>query len=75
MSTTEQHRRLVWKGTTAELTPKPRENGGRIYIADRLLGWIIPVSVLLVWELLARLGMLPPNWLPAPTIVAETIYQ
>jgi sulfonate transport system permease protein len=75
MSTTEQNRGLVWKGATAELTSKPRENGGRIYIPDRLLGWIIPASVLLVWELLARLGMLPPNWLPAPTIVAETIYQ
>jgi sulfonate transport system permease protein len=75
MSTAEQNRRLVWKGATAESTPKPRENSGRIYILDRLLGWIIPVSVLLVWELLARLGMLPPNWLPAPTIVAETICQ
>jgi sulfonate transport system permease protein len=28
-----------------------------------------------VWELLARLGMLPPNWLPAPTVVGKTIYQ
>jgi sulfonate transport system permease protein len=75
MSTAEQNRRLVWKGATPELTAKPRDNSGGIYIPDRLLGWIIPVSVLLVWELLARLGMLPPNWLPAPTIVAETIYQ
>lgn len=75
MSTAEQNRRLVWKGATAELTATRRDNRGRIYIPDRLLGWIIPVSVLLVWELLARLGMLPRNWLPAPTIVAETIYQ
>ncbi|MGA8442942.1 MAG: ABC transporter permease [Candidatus Sulfotelmatobacter sp.] len=75
MSTAEQNRRLVWKGATAELTATGRDNRGRIYIPDRLLGWIIPVSVLLVWELLARLGMLPRNWLPAPTIVAETIYQ
>jgi sulfonate transport system permease protein len=75
MSTAEQNRRLAWKGATAELTPKPPDNIGRIHIPDRLLGWIIPVSVLLVWELLARLGMLPPNWLPAPTLVGETIYQ
>ena len=75
MSTAEQNRRLVWKGAPAELTAKPRDNRGRIYIPERLLGWIIPVSVLLVWELLARLGTLPPNWLPAPTVVAATIYQ
>jgi len=75
MSTAEQNRRLVWKRATAGLTPKPPDNIGRIYIPDRLLGWIIPVTVLLVWELLARLGVLPANWLPAPTVVGETIYQ
>jgi len=75
MSTAEQNRRLVWKGATGELTAKPPDSSKRIYIPDRLLGWIIPVSVLLVWELLARLGLLPPNWLPAPTVVGKTIYQ
>jgi sulfonate transport system permease protein len=75
VSTAEQNRRLVWKGASAELTAKPADNIGRIYIPDHILSWIIPVSVLLVWELLARLGMLPPNWLPAPTVVGETIYQ
>src|SRR5579863_4440110 len=75
MSTAEQNPRLVWKGATAESTSKPADNIGGIYIPERLLGWIIPVSVLLVWELLARLGMLPPNWLPAPTVVGQTIYQ
>jgi sulfonate transport system permease protein len=75
MSAAEQNRRLVWKGATAQSTPKPLDIIGRIYIPDRVLGWIIPVTVLLVWELLARLGMLPPNWLPAPTVVGKTIYQ
>jgi sulfonate transport system permease protein len=77
MSTAEQNRRLVWKetGATAGLTPKQTDNSKRVYISDRLLGWIIPVSVLVVWELLARMGMLPPNWLPAPTVVGKTIYQ
>ncbi len=75
MSTAEQNRRLVRKGSTAELTAKAPKNIGRIHIPDRLLGWIIPVSVLLVWQLLARLGVLPANWLPAPTIVGQTIYQ
>ena len=75
MSTAEQNRRLEWKDAAAELTKKPPNNRGQIHIPDRLLGWIIPVSVLLVWELFARLGILPPNWLPAPTVVGKTIYH
>src|SRR6202050_223648 len=75
MSTAQQNRRLEWKDAPGGSTPKPPDNIGRIYLPDRLLGWIIPLSVLLVWELLARRGMLPPNWLPAPTVVGKTIYQ
>src|ERR1700677_4291721 len=75
MSTAEQNRRLAWKGSPAELTTKPPNKIKRTYIPDRVLGWIIPVSVVLLWELLARLGMLPPNWLPAPTVVGKAIYQ
>jgi sulfonate transport system permease protein len=75
MSTAEHNRRLEWKDAIAELTTKPPDDVRRIYIPDRLLGWIIPVGALLVWELFARLGMLPPNWLPAPTVVGKTIYQ
>jgi len=65
----------MWKGAATESTAKPSGNTGRIYIPDRILDWIIPVSVLLAWEFLARLGMLPPNWLPAPTVVGQTTYQ
>jgi len=65
----------MWKGATAETTAKPPDKIGPVLIPDQFLGWIIPVSVLLVWELFARLGMLPPNWLPAPTVVGRTIYQ
>jgi len=75
MSPAEQDRRLAWKGAAAESNAMPQGNIGRIHIPDRLLGWIIPVSVLLAWELLARMGVLPPNWLPAPTVVGKTIYQ
>ena len=75
MRTAEQDRRLIWKGATTASTAKPSGNTGRIYIPDRILGWIIPVSVLLAWELLARLRILPSNWLPAPTVVGQTTYQ
>ena len=85
MSTAEQNRRLVWKRVT-ESPAKPTSPSGRsaggsisslrsIRVPDQLLGWIIPVSTLVLWELLARAGVLPPNWLPAPTVIARTIYE
>jgi sulfonate transport system permease protein len=77
VSTAEQNRRLVWKSVPEESTAKPPSNNDvpRVSFPDGLLGWIIPVSVLVVWEILARAGMLPPNWLPAPTVVGQTISQ
>jgi sulfonate transport system permease protein len=75
MSTAEQNRSVIWNSSTPESTAKPSGNIGRIPIPAWLLGWIIPVSVLLVWELLARRGVLPPNWLPAPTAIGQTVYQ
>ena len=42
-------------------------------IPDRALGWIVPVSGLLLWEFLARIGVLPPNGMPAPSVIASTI--
>jgi len=36
------------------------------------LPWIAPLTILLIWELFARLGGLSPNILPAPTKVAAT---
>jgi sulfonate transport system permease protein len=76
MSTAQQNR-LAWKISSApgaeSHTSKKRSR--RIQVPDRLLGWIIPLGVLLAWEILAREGMLPPNWLPAPTVIAPTIYE
>ena len=74
MSTAEQNRTALWK-STPESTAEPLSNGRRGWIPDWFVGWIIPVSVILAWELLARLGALPVNWLPAPTVVCNTIYQ
>jgi sulfonate transport system permease protein len=75
MNTADQDRGLVWKDASAELMAKPPSNIRRIYISDHILNWIIPVAVLLMWEVLARRGVLPPNWLPAPTVVGETLYR
>lgn len=76
MSTAEQNHRLPWKAAAAP-APKSRVRmkKWRFHLSDRLLGWIIPLGILVVWEILARLAVLPPNWLPAPTVIARTIYE
>ncbi|NML65941.1 ABC transporter permease [Hymenobacter sp. RP-2-7] len=39
------------------------------------LGAVLPVALLALWEVLARLGVLPPNLLPAPSRVLTTIAE
>ncbi|HEY9762525.1 MAG TPA: ABC transporter permease [Trichocoleus sp.] len=41
---------------------------------ERYQGWAIPTLLLLAWEILSRLGVFPPNLLPAPTAVLNTIW-
>jgi sulfonate transport system permease protein len=36
-------------------------------------GVVLPAAALLAWEALARAGAIPPNWLPAPSVIAGTI--
>ncbi|SAK89058.1 binding-protein-dependent transport system inner membrane protein [Caballeronia hypogeia] len=38
----------------------------------RLLSWIVPALVVLLWEAAARLGVIAPQVLPAPSRVVET---
>jgi sulfonate transport system permease protein len=40
-----------------------------------LIGWILPAVVVIVWELLARIGFIPPSVLPAPTAVAAALWR
>jgi len=44
----------------------PSEWGG-------LAGLLLPAMALALWEALARAGVLPPNWLPAPSAVVRTV--
>ena len=54
--------------------PKPA-----LLAAPRHWGWltgaILPVVLLVLWEALARVGVLPANLLPAPTRVFATIWE
>lgn len=38
-----------------------------------ILGGILPVILIIVWELLSRAGVFPSYQLPAPTVILETI--
>lgn len=40
-----------------------------------LIGSIIPVLLITVWELLSRIGVFPSYQLPAPTTILNTIYE
>ncbi len=40
-----------------------------------LVGWILPALLVLGWEALSRLGVIPANILPAPTAVAEAFWR
>jgi sulfonate transport system permease protein len=75
MSTAPQERRLNWKIATTEKKPTDRSVGHTFFASDGVLGWLIPLTALILWEILARTGFLPSNWLPAPTRVAQTIYD
>lgn len=43
--------------------------------SDRLVPWLVPVTVLLVWELAARSGYIEQRVLPAPSQVAEAFWD
>jgi sulfonate transport system permease protein len=73
MSTAPQERRLTWKIAEREKKQTDRSVGRRFFASDGFLGCLIPLTALILWEILARTGFLPSNWLPAPTRVAQTI--
>jgi sulfonate transport system permease protein len=39
------------------------------------IGLIVPVILLVVWEILSRIGVFAPNLLPAPSMVAIALYE
>jgi len=74
MRAAEQSHRLPGNGaTTFDSQPSTQTSIARF--SDRFLGYVIPLGIVIVWEVLARLEMLPANWLPAPTVIAKTIYE
>jgi sulfonate transport system permease protein len=69
MSAAEQNHSIAWKDSAEVARESVGSQKEGLVLPDWLLGWIVPVVSLILWELLARTGVLPPNWLPAPTSV------
>jgi len=75
MSTAEQNRPTAWRAVDETDESPAKTRIARFHLSDHVMGWLIPGFLLLAWEILTRAGYLPANWLPAPTIVAHTIYE
>ncbi|MEW6121960.1 MAG: aliphatic sulfonate ABC transporter permease SsuC [Pseudomonadota bacterium] len=43
--------------------------------ARQSVGWVLPLLLLVVWEIAARLGEIPKNILPAPSDVAAALWK
>ena len=67
--------------TTAESSPARAADAPAAVVSRRrglpyrVISWAVPVLLLLVWELLARTGVIAPNVLPAPSSVGVTAWR
>jgi sulfonate transport system permease protein len=74
MSTVQQNSTVVQFGALLEEPATPKRILKFVF-TDRLLGMIVPVAGVALWELLSRLGVFPPNALPAPSLIGQTIFE
>ncbi|MDC3416172.1 ABC transporter permease [Aquibacillus salsiterrae] len=58
-------------GKAAAKTNKTKRNNGKLKRV--VLGSILPVILIVVWELLSRMGVFPSYQLPAPSVIFGTI--
>ena len=42
---------------------------------DKALPWLVPTALVVLWQVSASLGWLPPNILPAPSSVAKVAWD
>jgi len=50
-----------------------KRTAARTRSLERLSGWIVPAIAIGLWEILSRTSVFPPNWLPAPGVVLQTV--
>jgi sulfonate transport system permease protein len=44
-------------------------------LPQQWLGFVLPLVFIIVWELLARAGLLAANWFPAPVAIVDTLLE
>ncbi|MDD0813172.1 ABC transporter permease [Curvibacter sp. HBC28] len=61
----------------AECSAQPKGPAPRLgnWWRDTLLAWPVPLTVLLLWALAARWEWIAPQVLPAPSVVADTLWD
>ncbi|WP_407270733.1 ABC transporter permease [Radiobacillus sp. PE A8.2] len=59
--------------STTKTKAKERRKGARLQ--GLVLGSILPILLILLWELLSRLGVFPSYQLPSPTVILATIAE
>jgi len=74
MSTTQQNTTIIQLAALRE-KPARRTRIVKRLVTDRLLGAVVPVVGIIAWELLSRAGVFPPNELPAPSVIGQTIFD
>jgi sulfonate transport system permease protein len=74
MSTTQQDTTIVHFAALREKPARPKRTA-KLLVTDRLLGMIVPIAGVILWELLSHAGVFPPNSLPAPSVIGQTIFD
>src|SRR3954469_7812154 len=59
--------------TAASVKPAPSKR--TVSVPYRTISWVVPVLLLLTWELLARAGVIGSTVLPAPSSVGVTAWH
>jgi len=62
-------------GVTFTRCAAPRHAQRGKAIPYTLISWLAPLALLVIWELLGRLGVIPARVLPAPSTVFATAWQ
>jgi sulfonate transport system permease protein len=63
----------VTVATVPQSAPSSDPKGRLFTAAESWQGAIVPLLILLSWEILSAAGVLPANWLPAPSEIVRTI--
>ena len=45
----------------------------RLNLPHKWQGLVLPVLLVIVWEVLSRAGLLAANWFPAPSVIFDTL--